>query len=200
MDQYSGSTYLYKLSNPLPVRQFYLTILNKYFASTLNLDAIEIGPGNILTNLEFSKLFKSYTTVESDNDLYILSKSICEKFGSTINLNKSKIEDFDSNQLYDLAIFINVFHLVDKIQTIKKINQLLRYQSILFVVEPKPVPIGWGDCRLNKRSDKFDSDLWNIKKALLISTKNFLLNAQHFGFEVTYHDLLKKDVYVLKTI
>lgn len=188
-----GYEYLYKHNDIIPVPEYFTNILNKYFDKNNDLNILEIGIGNGLKSISKSKLFKSYVGLEPNDKLFELATENCKKFDCKIKIIHSDIQNYNTEDKYDVIILEYVFHFFNSHnKAIDKIVSLLKPNGIIFIIEPKAKPIGWGDQKLNEESDQFDKELWTEKKKIILYTKEFLKDKSK------YYDLEKIDIYIIK--
>ena len=80
----------------------------------------------------------------------------------------------------DIIISINTIHFIDNKTDLdivfKNIFNLLTKNGICIIIEPKIIPVEWGNSKLNKLSSQFNKELWNNKKKLLNNEHSYITN------------------------
>ena len=192
--------YLHKLRT-IPVPEYQLKLFKKYLNILDNKNVLEVGIGNAMRSVPLSKLFKSYIGIEPNEKLFKLAKENCKQNDCSMIIKNTNIDDFESNNEYDMIIFINVFHFLNKEKTASKLFNLLETDGIIFIDEPKPIPKGWGMPALNKDSGSFDPMLWTRKKQILESIKDFLLHkTRNIGFKTDHYERGSRNIFILSKI
>ncbi len=193
--------YLRKMKGLILPKKYQIEIFKQYFDNLKNKKAIEIGIGNSLRSIPLSKLFESYYGVEQNKKLMKLSKENCKKYKCNIHFIQDSVENLNLKNTFDVAIFINTFHFINKKKTIEKLIKIIDKKGIIFIDEPKPRPYGWGSPVLNKDSPQFDPIKWKRKETNLNETKDFLLHLdQKYGLKVKYYDLKNRNVFILQVL
>src|SRR5207302_7213627 len=124
---------------------------------------VEFGPGWGTTTLNLSQMGYHVTAVDAEQDFIDLIAHRAAQLGQKINLVKSDMLEFRSEQTFDAAVFFECFHhCSDHIQLLKNLQRLVNDDGVLaFAAEPIAdapyFPFPWG-LRLEGMS------VWSIRK------------------------------------
>jgi hypothetical protein len=147
----------------------------KLIENKKNMNALEIGAGNLNNALFLSKKFKSYSCIESNKELL----NIHTPLPNMILYNMTFEKFMTSNtQTFDVIIFINSIEFLN-IKSLKPIEKLLNLNGYIVVQLSRRKPELWGNEKLCKNSIHFDINMWKEKKSDLKRFKKMLMNNKY---------------------
>ena len=141
---------------------------NKY--GTLNklrkCNVLEIGCGLGNKSRFFCNFFKSYIATDRNKNKINESIKLTHPLYENLTFIVDDIIETKITNKFNIIIAINVIHYMEQQINIVFDNmiKMLKKNSIIIISEPPIKPENWLDDRLNKKSDKFDKSIWNLKK------------------------------------
>ena len=126
------------------IKKEYEELFNFYDIKTEKMSLLEIGAGHGRLTIIYEKLFKKILAIDSEKSLIdLFNKKIKEKNLIKIKTKETSIENFESEEKFDLIIFSQSFLWIDnKEECLSKVKDLLNFKSdlksngYLLVVEP----------------------------------------------------------------
>lgn len=109
--------------------------IEKHLAPLVNILEIGCGTGKLLSQIDSLISDITLTGIEMSSDM--ISQIDKSKFQNQIQLINSSIEDFTTNETYDIIVMKQVFHhIVSRKSVLEKLGNHLKEDGVIIIMTP----------------------------------------------------------------